>query len=603
MEAGAGVPVSGSTRAAQVFMSYARADDVASGEALSRFVDFIRDRANERGGVPIEVFRDTEGTNSGEYWKEKILFEVRRADVFLMFSSEEFWKSEWCRPELDAFLKGQEERQVDPPRILWVPLAPAYDEVTKYGLRSIQLWLADGQIESLRSGDFASATVGKSFEDAVGGLRRLVDQAAPPRPRNASIARARPELEQFHFIGAFDSVRTQRMAGHTRQGLVQLRAKLAYLLGYTTVLAEAQAYDSLGAIECVAQAWDAYCAVETPLVVPFRIAYFASAKPHVMDVALARLTHPDFESSAWRMHGRYRDSRDKGSFDLKAARCFPEWERMAKAANFLSWFPSERPAMPSSIALYERLLGVCETAERQPQLRDSRLVLELRGLLDQSMVPDAPGTRVEQPSRSKLYSLIDQRLFDEDVLIEPLKDLVDIAYNYTVGTTVLGGATTERRRRSMVLTDPTPESRDPDLQTLLAIMIGRPPEGRGAETDLIQSAWERFDLSRPYTPRLPWEGIFEVARHPDWSSRRNALIEARRSPKDRNERVAEARWNLLSWLKVELPENLDIGSARNGMKAELMEHDERAGVGDIEAARDVETGVARDDIRLNVTEQ
>lgn len=109
-----------------VFVSYARADDKTA--VISRFVESIRkDLANSdetRFEGEHDVYIDYRQVPRSEDFERHLAPAIRNSAVFVAFLSEDYFKSEWCGPELKAWL-AKEGGAHAPLLLVWVGNTPA----------------------------------------------------------------------------------------------------------------------------------------------------------------------------------------------------------------------------------------------------------------------------------------------------------------------------------------------------------------------------------------------------------------------------------------------------------------------------------------------
>lgn len=97
-----------------VFISYAHLDNVPFGEEQKRWVDdFHRDlatRLQHLRRTPVSIWRDPKLLGNDVFGAE-IEERVRDASVLVVVLSPPYSESEWCRKELELFLRAAEEEQ------------------------------------------------------------------------------------------------------------------------------------------------------------------------------------------------------------------------------------------------------------------------------------------------------------------------------------------------------------------------------------------------------------------------------------------------------------------------------------------------------------
>ncbi|MEM9385991.1 MAG: toll/interleukin-1 receptor domain-containing protein [Pseudomonadota bacterium] len=526
-------------RPAQVFLSYARIDDRRAFGSLTKTAIRLIEEVNTTH--PAEVFVDYGNLHAGDHFPEKLDRRVRSADIFIACISPAYVKSAWCPKELALFQRAQLERKRTraEQRVLIIRLPGTGDGVMEQlKLDHLHRWLLWEEVPWLyRVG--LQRSLPEVLRHAANDLRRRIDQVRP-KPVGKP---ATPLPRSFQFHSALDSVRTQR--GSTNQlPFVSARVKLGYLLGYTAVLPEAQAFDSLGAIQCVSEAakgWSAAAVRRVPPFPPFEWIHYNARSPHLTDRARERLATEHFESSAWYEHAEHRIGNGR-ALSLAEVERLAEYPRFLEAAEFLTWFSGRELAQRPSLDLLDRL----------QHLRERTVIEKKEGPLVRGLsLLVARG----KETRSEMYALADQFGAEDPTMpVESLKDLVDLAYNRTIAESVLHAASPEFMARSFVLTDPTPSSEADDESDELTTLARWLAEQRAAEESEafhreVFGAAEATDSESP-AGSLSWSTLFEIVAEPDWGERYERLVAARRKGDIR--RQGDALRELASWVRIQL---------------------------------------------------
>lgn len=555
-------------RSYRVFVSYVRADDQEREHALTHWAKDVVSQCALELGESIEVFIDRESVVAGSKFPEAIRHEVDSADIFMAILTQQYPTRDWCRAELQSFKDAAGRRSLTANNLYLVGVDGGSTDVLKQlDIPSIQIAIDIGK------------PIAGSVEKAASLLADMLRPLAPRQtlgPLHLSATQpAAEDNETYQYISAFDSVRSQRdSGGHAQQtAMVDLRAKLSYLTGYTVVVSETHAFDSLGAIYTMSEASRAWRQQPGPIV-PFRIAYFRKPKPHIVDVAHAKFDEVAagkvFDFSAWRMHARNREGGTSIATSLRDARAFAGcWEHFLEAARFVSWFPCRRLAETAPVSLDIYLRHIVETHARTTTAAStSRLAHDICEAMKQTRTPG---------NRTALYQGADGMAGWQSTQIEAVKDVVDVAYNRTVADSVLHAAASDRHDRSICLTDPTPDLRASGFDDVVASVLGYHgaghPESHGYGH--FDGAWEGR-VEGGSAPALGWADVFAITSDPEWIQRRAAVIASKRS------RPGAAEWqkrmlDLLSWIELQRPENVVLDPKAGSFA--LRAHGFEAGIG------------------------
>src|SRR3954468_7376581 len=91
------------------FFSYSVFDDHHHGGLLSAIRAFLGGEVRSLTPIDFELFQDIEDIHPGEVWRHRLKDAVEAATVFLPVVTPQFLRSEWCRQEVQDFLRRQEE--------------------------------------------------------------------------------------------------------------------------------------------------------------------------------------------------------------------------------------------------------------------------------------------------------------------------------------------------------------------------------------------------------------------------------------------------------------------------------------------------------------
>jgi hypothetical protein len=88
----------------EVFVSYARIDDRATYERISKLIVSIADTYQSMTGRAVGVFKDVDTIRPGEDWRDRIRAGLSYSSIFLAFITPAYLRSPNCREELNEFL-------------------------------------------------------------------------------------------------------------------------------------------------------------------------------------------------------------------------------------------------------------------------------------------------------------------------------------------------------------------------------------------------------------------------------------------------------------------------------------------------------------------
>jgi tetratricopeptide (TPR) repeat protein len=92
-----------------LFISYARLDN--ADQQVNRLVDLIhQEQRTFAPTVPLKLFFDETAIVTGELWREKLRKGLRNSKLFLAILSPNYFASEYCRWELEEFLRLEQRR-------------------------------------------------------------------------------------------------------------------------------------------------------------------------------------------------------------------------------------------------------------------------------------------------------------------------------------------------------------------------------------------------------------------------------------------------------------------------------------------------------------
>lgn len=94
----------------RAFMSYTRFDDQNDGGQLTRLRERLSKEIQAVTGAPFEIFQDIEDIEWGQRFEQRIAEALHTATFLIPIITPSFFKSRYCREELQLFLKHEAER-------------------------------------------------------------------------------------------------------------------------------------------------------------------------------------------------------------------------------------------------------------------------------------------------------------------------------------------------------------------------------------------------------------------------------------------------------------------------------------------------------------
>lgn len=154
---------------AQVFWSYAHADDERDGGRIARLAEAVRKEYEFlTGGEPLEVFID-QGIEWGDRWRESINAALHQTTMFVAILSPTYVRRPECRREFEQFV-GLAERAGTPRLLLPIKYGPMPSEDTDPSINRLIEQASEHQWVDLQD---------LRFEDESSpAWRRLVNQLA-----------------------------------------------------------------------------------------------------------------------------------------------------------------------------------------------------------------------------------------------------------------------------------------------------------------------------------------------------------------------------------------------------------------------------------------
>jgi hypothetical protein len=92
-----------------IFLSYTRFDDEYAGGELTQLRERLEQTLRFLGGRAINIFQDVEHIQFGQNISERIEQSLNEVMVFVPILTPSYFKSAWCRTELERFLKREQQ--------------------------------------------------------------------------------------------------------------------------------------------------------------------------------------------------------------------------------------------------------------------------------------------------------------------------------------------------------------------------------------------------------------------------------------------------------------------------------------------------------------
>lgn len=91
------------------FFSYRRPDDEATDGLISKIHQVMQNRLVPYLGEDVEIFLDTDDIKTGDDWPERLQQALDAANYLIPILSPNFFKSDYCRRELERFFEKEDE--------------------------------------------------------------------------------------------------------------------------------------------------------------------------------------------------------------------------------------------------------------------------------------------------------------------------------------------------------------------------------------------------------------------------------------------------------------------------------------------------------------
>jgi hypothetical protein len=97
------------TKSPDAFLSYTHFDDQYHGGAIGRFSDRLSMAVRAITAKPFEIFRDIDGIELGENWRERLNIVLGETRFFIPILTPNYFESKACRDELARFLEFEKQ--------------------------------------------------------------------------------------------------------------------------------------------------------------------------------------------------------------------------------------------------------------------------------------------------------------------------------------------------------------------------------------------------------------------------------------------------------------------------------------------------------------
>jgi len=91
------------------FMSYVRRDDQHENRRLTEFRERLSGEVGLQTGEEFPIFQDSNDIAWGEQWRQRIEESVNAATFLIPMLTPGFFRSQWCRAELERFLEREKQ--------------------------------------------------------------------------------------------------------------------------------------------------------------------------------------------------------------------------------------------------------------------------------------------------------------------------------------------------------------------------------------------------------------------------------------------------------------------------------------------------------------
>lgn len=176
------------------FFSYAHADAAADPQLLKWFTAELTAQVTPLiTKASFKVWND-EGLRKGEFWADRLVQEVRAADVLIVLMTPRWLESNFCRDEFEVFEVAEAERKVGPYvlPLLWRDIDLDKHEFNEEEMAVLQKLQTRQRNKLALAKDFATAPKAKRdklikeiAEDIAGMIRQLQKVATQPTPASA----------------------------------------------------------------------------------------------------------------------------------------------------------------------------------------------------------------------------------------------------------------------------------------------------------------------------------------------------------------------------------------------------------------------------------
>ena len=176
---------SGRKRPSMAFMSYVHFDDDYNEGQLTKFRERLAGEVRAQTGEAFDIFQDRKDIQWGQQWRERLEESLDQVTFLIPILTPSFFKSEYCRKELERFLQREKELNRND---LLLPVyyisCPLLDEEEKRQTDTLAQILAERQYadwRELRLEPFTNPQVPKILAKLASQIRALerVQQVEP----------------------------------------------------------------------------------------------------------------------------------------------------------------------------------------------------------------------------------------------------------------------------------------------------------------------------------------------------------------------------------------------------------------------------------------
>src|SRR5258707_4781094 len=177
------------------FLSYVRDDDAHERGRLSEVAKRLSGEVRIQTGGKFEIFQDRDDVHWGQQWKDRIEDSLDGVTFLIPIITPGFFKSPWCRAELERFLKRETElKRSDLILPVYYVNCPILHDDEKRNADPLAVIIAERQYADLRELRFEPMTspeVGKMLAKMAGPIIGGLVTQQPQRAQTKTPGRAR----------------------------------------------------------------------------------------------------------------------------------------------------------------------------------------------------------------------------------------------------------------------------------------------------------------------------------------------------------------------------------------------------------------------------